>query len=138
MKNQVDKKKEDQKFVLYDANGQILGRMATEIAGILSGKNEVDYTPRIGGRDWVIVINSDKVRLSGEKEKKKQYWRHSGYPGGIYVRNFKEMKEKDSREIIVKAVKGMLPKNKLGKEALKRLRVFKEQEHPYKDKIVQA
>lgn len=122
-------------FVLFDARGKILGRLATEIAGVLSGKNKIDYEPRIGGNDWVIVINSNKIRLSGEKENKKIYWRHSGYPGGIYKSTFKEMKEKDSTQIIEKAVKGMMPKNKLTIEALKRLRIFKTEDHPYKDKI---
>ncbi|MFO7807517.1 MAG: 50S ribosomal protein L13 [Candidatus Moraniibacteriota bacterium] len=127
--------KKSDKFVLFDANGQILGRMATEIAKILSGKNEVDYEPRLGGDKYVVVINSDKVRLSGEKESKKQYWRHSGYPGGIYVKTFAELKKEDSRKIIMNAVKGMLPKNRLNKEALKRLRVFQGEEHPYKDQV---
>jgi large subunit ribosomal protein L13 len=127
--------KNNENFVLFDAKGQILGRMATEIAGFLSGKNEVDYDPRLGGSKYVVVINSDKVRLSGEKEKKKQYWRHSGYPGGIYVKTFAELKEEDSREIIIKAVKGMLPKNKLSRKALTRLRVFKDENHPHKGNI---
>lgn len=123
------------KYVLIDAKGQILGRMATGIAKILSGRNEVDYAPHIGGNDWVIVINSDKVRLSGEKAKKKIYWRHSGYPGGIRSRTFEEMMELDSREVITHAVKGMLPKNKLSSRALKRLRVFKGKKHLYEKKI---
>jgi large subunit ribosomal protein L13 len=109
--------------------------LATEIARVLSGKNEVDYEPRNGGSDWVVVINSDKVRLSGEKESKKIYWRHSGFPGGIYQATFQEMKEKNSTLIIEKAVKGMLPKNKLSKEAMKRLRIFKDEKHSYGDKI---
>ena len=76
--------KQSVKYIVVDAKGQILGRMSTKIAKILSGKNKVDYEPQVGGSDWVIVINSDKVRLSGEKAKKKIYYRHSGYPGGIY------------------------------------------------------
>jgi large subunit ribosomal protein L13 len=133
----MNKSKEENtvKFVLFDAKGKILGRLATEIARVLSGKNEVDYEPRNGGSDWVVVINSDKVRLSGEKESKKIYWRHSGFPGGIYQATFQEMKEKNSTLIIEKAVKGMLPKNKLSKEAMKRLRIFKDEKHPYGDKI---
>ncbi|MDZ7611519.1 MAG: 50S ribosomal protein L13 [Candidatus Moranbacteria bacterium] len=132
MNKQINNK---EKFVLYDAKGEILGRIATRIAKDLSGKNEVNYDPRIGGDTRVVVINSSKVRLSGEKDKKKIYWRHSGFPGGIYARSFEEMKEKDSREIIHKAVKGMMPKNKISKEAMKRLRVFESEEHPYKDKF---
>lgn len=134
MNNKKDEKSTAE-FVLFDAKGKILGRLATEIAGVLSGKNKVNYEPRIGGSDWVIVINSDKIRLSGEKESKKIYWRHSGYPGGIYKATFKEMKEKDSTQIIEKAVKGMMPRNKLTVEALKRLRIFETEDHPYKDKI---
>jgi len=120
------------KYILFDAKGKILGRMSTEIAKILSGKNKVDYQPNVGGSDWVIVINSDKVRLSGEKAKKKLYWRHSGYPGGIYSDSFNDLMKKDSRKVILLAVSGMLPKNKLAAAALKRLRVFKDEKHPYK------
>ena len=133
MSKQEDKK--EPKFVLFDAKGKVLGRLAVEIATALSGKNEVDYEPRIGGKDWAIVINSDQIRLTGDKENKKIYWRHSGYPGGIYQATFKEMLEKDSTQIIEKAVKGMLPKNKLSVEAMKRLRIFKGAEHSYADKI---
>jgi large subunit ribosomal protein L13 len=124
-------------YYLFDAKGKILGRLATEIAQVLSGKKRVDYTPHIGGKDWVIVINSDKVRLSGEKAEKKVYWRYSGYPGGIYKKTFQEMMEEDSRRVIEKAVNGMLPKNKLGKAALKRLRIFKDEKHSYESKIKQ-
>lgn len=123
------------KFVVFDAKGQILGRLATQIAKVLSGKGKIDYTPNIGSKDWAIVINSDKVRLSGEKEKKKVYWRHTGFPGGIRQRTFEEMMEKDSREVIMHAVKGMIPKNKLGTDSLTRLRIFKDAEHPYQGNI---
>ncbi len=135
MNNKEEKNIITPKFVLFDAKGKILGRLATEIVGVLSGKKEVDYEPRNGGKDWVIVINSDEVRLSGEKESKKIYWRHSGFPGGIYKATFQEMKEKDSTLIIEKAVRGMMPKNKLSREALKRLRIFKKEKHLYEDKI---
>jgi large subunit ribosomal protein L13 len=127
--------KQSKKHTVIDANGQILGRMATEIAKILSGKNKVDFQPHIGGDEWVIVINSDKVRLSGEKGKKKIYWRHSGYPGGIYQRTFDEMMELDSRKVIAHAVEGMLPKNKLSAKAMKRLRIFKDEKHNFEKKI---
>lgn len=128
-------KNNEPEFILFDAKGEVLGRLATKIAKLLSGKEEVDYEPRIGGKNWAIVINSDKIRLTGDKENKKIYWRHSGYPGGIYKATFKEMLEKDSTQIIKKAVKGMLPKNKISNEALKRLRVFTGTENPYSDKI---
>ena len=134
MKNKLDQQKAPE-FKVFDAKGRILGRLATEIARVLSGKNEVDFSPHIGGKDWVIVINSDEVRLSGEKESKKLYWRYSGYPGGIYKTTFKELLKKDSTQIIEKAVKGMLPKNKLSIKAMKRLRIFKNEEHPYQSQI---
>ncbi len=133
MNNKSDQKAPE--FILFDAKGKILGRLATEIAKILSGKDKVDFEPRLGGSAWVVVINSDQVRLSGEKENKKLYWRYSGYPGGIYKTTFKELLKKDSTQIIEKAVKGMLPKNKLSIEAMKRLRIFKNDDHPYQSQI---
>jgi len=134
MKNKSDQI-QPSNFVLFDAKGKILGRLATEIAKVLSGKNEVNFEPRLGGKDWVVVINSDLVRLSGDKENKKLYWRYSGYPGGIYKATFKEMLKKDSTKIIEKAVKGMMPKNKLSISAMKRLRIFKNEEHSYEGQI---
>jgi len=133
--NKKSEKKQTSEFILFDAKGKILGRLATEIARTLSGKDKVDFEPRLGGKDWAIVINSDKVRLSGDKESKKIYWRHSGYPGGIYKATFKEMMIKDSTQVIEKAVKGMLPKNKLSVQAMKRLRIFKSTEHPYQEQL---
>ena len=126
------------KFFLFDAKGKILGRLAVEIAKTLSGKKTVDYQPNKGGRDWAIVINSDKVRLSGAKAGKKLYWRHTGYTGNIKSFTFKEMMEKDSRVIIKQAVRGMLPKNKLSRDALRRLRIFKNEKHPYQDKVIKV
>lgn len=131
----VKEEKVRAKYHLIDAQGEILGRLATRIAKILSGKNEVDFAPNVGGRDWVVVINSDGVRLSGEKAKKKIYWRHSGYPGGIRSLTFAEMMEKDSRKVILKAVKGMLPKNKLSEKAMTRLLVYKDGEHEQAEKL---
>ncbi len=138
-KTSLKKKSEGQKkdFFLFDAKGKVLGRLATQVARVLSGKNRIDYSPNVGGNAWAIVINSDQVKVTGKKEKEKIYWRHSGYPGGIYKRTFEEMMKKDSTEVIKRAVKGMLPKNKLSREAMKRLRVFKDKAYPYKDKITQ-
>lgn len=132
-----EKIKKEEKFYLFDAKGRILGRLATEIASVLNGKNSVLYDPAKDPGNWVVVVNSDKVRLSGEKSQKKLYWRFSGYPGGIYKRTFSEMMKLDSTKVIEKAVKGMLPKNKLSSRKLGRLRVFKNEEHPYNDKINQ-
>ncbi len=126
------------KYILFDAKDKILGRFAVEVAKTLSGKNKVDFSPHLGGKDWAVVINSDKIRLSGEKASKKMYYRHSGYPGGIKEIVFKDLLKKDSRLIITQAVKGMLPKNKLSKEALKRLRVFKGEEHDYEKEITKS
>lgn len=134
MNNSITEKKKI-KYHLVDAQGEILGRLSTKIAKILSGKNEVDFAPNKGGQDWVIVINSDGVRLSGEKAKKKIYWRHSGYPGGISSLTFAEMMKKDSRKVIFKAVGGMLPKNKLSKKAMTRLLVYKDGEHDQAEKL---
>ncbi len=113
-------------YVIFDAKDQILGRLAVEIAQFLSGKNKIDFSPNVGGSDFAVVINSDRVRLSGEKAAKKKYYRHSSYPGAIKEATFEEMMEKDSTKVIELAVKGMLPKNKLSREALKRLRIFKD------------
>ena len=129
-------KKPESKYILFDAKGKILGRLAVEIASVLSGKSKVDYAPNVGESDWAVVINSDKVRLSGEKAKKKVYWRHSGYPGGIYKMTFEEAMELDSRKVISHAVAGMLPKNKLSKAAMKKLRVFKDEKHSYGKAVV--
>lgn len=136
MKNNTpEEKKEKLKYHLVDAKGEILGRLATKIAKVLSGKNEVNFAPNVGGKDWVVVINSDGVRLSGEKAKKKIYWHHSGYPGGISSLTFAEMMEKDSRKVIEKAVKGMLPKNKLSEKAMTRLLIYKDGEHNQAEKL---
>ncbi|MDD3607394.1 MAG: 50S ribosomal protein L13 [Candidatus Moranbacteria bacterium] len=132
-----EKIEKEAKFYLFDAKGRILGRLATEIANILNGKDSVLYDPAKDPGNWVVVVNSDKIRLSGEKSQKKLYWRFSGYPGGIYKKTFSEMMELDSTKVIEKAVKGMLPKNKLSSRKLRRLRVFKNEKHPYDDKIKQ-
>jgi len=123
--------KNNPEYVVFDAEGKILGRLATEIAKVLSGKGKIDFQPNVGGSDWAIVINSDKVRLSGAKAKNKIYHKHSGYPGGITSISFEHLLEKDSTKIIELAVKGMLPKNKLSRVAMKRLRIFKDENHDF-------
>lgn len=131
----TDKNTQKVEYHIFDAKGKILGRLATELAKILSGKNKVDYTPNIECRDIVVVVNADKVRLSGiSKPQQKTYWRHSGYPGGIYKRTFEEQMAIDSTEVIKHAVKGMVPKNKLGRNSMRRLKVYAGAEHPYQDK----
>jgi large subunit ribosomal protein L13 len=132
----MSEKSKKPEYVIFDAQGKILGRLAVEIAAVLSGKKKVDYTPNVGGSDWAIVINADKVRLSGAKAKKKIYWKHSGYPGGIKSISFADLVKKDSRKVIELAVKGMLPKNKLSARALKRLRVYKDEKHDFGNRVV--
>jgi large subunit ribosomal protein L13 len=120
---------------LFDAKGQILGRMASEIAQKLIGKDKVYYTPHLDCGDHVVVINAADVEVTGRKEKQKEYIRHSGYPGGLKRISYQEQKERDVRKIIEWAVKNMLPKNKLRSKRMNRLRVFKGSEHDYKDKF---
>jgi large subunit ribosomal protein L13 len=122
----------ERKFHLVDAQGKILGRLATQIAGFLSGKKKVDFTPHIDGGDFVVVINSDGVRVSGNKNSQKMYHRFSGYPGGITSHSFEEKMKIDSRKVILAAVHGMLPKNKLRKPRLQRLFIYKDASHKHK------
>lgn len=120
-------------YHLFDAEGKVLGRLATEIAKTLSGRNKTDYVPNIDGGDFVIVINSDKVRVTGNKAEGKIYHHFSGYPGGISSISFKDLIKKDSRKVIKNAVFGMLPKNKLRDKMMLRLNVFKDAEHGQKN-----
>ena len=120
------------KFYLIDAKNKVLGRLATQIANILSGRTKVSFTPHKDEGDSVVVLNSDKVRVTGNKAKGKMYHSFSGYPGGITSISFEDQLAKDSTKLIFSAVYGMLPKNKLRKEMLKRLRIYKGAEHPHK------
>lgn len=120
----------ERRWVLIDAEtAPTLGRLATEIATYLTGKNKVTYTPHTDGGDYVVVINAEKVKVTGNKEEDKMYYRHSGFPGGLKEASLKEVRVKDASMIIEKAVKGMLPKNKLQEERMKRLRVYNGSEH---------
>ncbi len=132
MKTYIPNLKEiKRKWYLVDAKDKILGRLAVKIAPILSGKNKTFYTPHIDTGDFVVVINAKKIRVSGGKEKKKIYYHHSGFPGGIKERTFEDMLKKKPAQIIQKAVKGMIPKNKLGREMLKKLKIYPGAEHPH-------
>ena len=127
-------KKEDpieKKWVLIDANGKVLGRMATEIADILRGKNKAIYTPHVDTGDFVVVINAEKVRLTGKKWDQKIHYRHSGYIGGIKAQPAKEVLEKKPEELVRHAVRGMLPKNRLGRKMINKLKVYRGPEHPH-------
>ena len=119
-------------YHLFDAKGKILGRLATEIAMALSGKSRVDFTPNVDAGDFVVVINTDKIDVTGNKDEKKVYHSYSGYPGGIHSITLGKLREKDSRKIIQNAVYGMLPKNKLRAPRMTRLFLYTGGEHPRK------
>ena len=116
---------------VIDAEGVTLGRMATEIARRLRGKHKAEYTPHVDTGDYVIVVNADKVRVTGNKENDKVYWRHSGYPGGIRGVNVADMRAENPERIVENAVKGMLPKNPLGRAMYRKLKVYAGAEHPH-------
>ena len=132
MSTQIAKKAELQKdWYVVDLEGKILGRAATEIARVLRGKHKPIYTPSVDTGDFVIVLNADKVRLTGNKLSQKMYHRHSGYPGGLKSITAAKLLEKQPDELIKKAVKGMLPKNKLGRKMFSKLKVYSGGEHPH-------
>ncbi len=119
----------ERQYHLFDAKNYVLGRLSTEIAKILSGKNKVNYTPNIDGGDGVVVINAEKINLTGNKENDKKYYSHSGYMGGINETTVKELRKNNPEEILRKAVVGMLPKNKLGSQMQKRLFIYVGEKH---------
>lgn len=121
----------NRRWLLVDASKAPLGRIATQIATYLTGKYKPSYTPHIDGGDYVVVVNAEKAVVTGDKEKGKVYYRHSGFPGGIKDARLEEVREKFPERIIEAAVKGMLPKNKLAAERMKRLRVFAGSEHTH-------
>ena len=121
----------ERKWHVIDADGLVVGRMCTKIASILRGKHKPSYTPHVDTGDYVIVLNADKLRLTGNKLNDKVYLRYSGYPGGQKARTVREQMEKDSRIVIEKAVRGMLPKNRLGRAMFKKLFVYAGGEHPH-------
>jgi large subunit ribosomal protein L13 len=118
-------------WYLVDAEGKTLGRLATGLADTLRGKRKPEYTPHIDTGDFVVVINAEKIRVSGDKLAQKRYWRHSGYPGGIKSRTLGEMLERRPEEVIRKAVKGMLPRNRLARRQITKLKVYAGPEHPH-------
>ena len=119
------------KWYIVDADGQNLGRLSSNIAQLIRGKQKVNYSPNLDMGDFVVVINSNKIKLSGDKENSKEYWRHSGFPGGQIRTSFIKNINENSEKIITNAVKGMLPHNKLGRKLLKHLKVYKGQDHPH-------
>ncbi len=120
----------ERKWHIVDAEGQILGRMATQVASLLMGKHKPMFVRNMDVGDSVVVINADKVRFTGNKEKKKVYYRHTGYPGGLKATNLETMMQKHPERVIEHAVKGMLPKNRLQARMMKRLRVYAGDNHP--------
>lgn len=133
MKKTVSMKEGDfeRDWYLVDANGKVLGRLASEIAAVLRGKNKPIFTPHVDTGDFVIVVNSKKIKLTGKKWKDKIYYRHTGYPGGIKQITAEKLLEKKPNDLIMKAVKGMLPKNKIGKKMLTKLKVYSGPKHPH-------
>ncbi len=119
------------KWVLIDADGAVLGRLATRVADILRGKNKPQFTPNTDTGDFVVVINADKVQLTGNKALQKEYWRYSGYLGGLKTESFQEAMEKHPERVIEHAVKGMLPHNTLGRKQFSKLKVYAGSEHPH-------
>src|SRR6185295_12126493 len=118
-------------WYVVDAEGQTLGRLATRIADALRGKRKPEYTPHVDTGDFIVVVNAEKIRVTGDKLAQKRYWRHSGYPGGIKSRTLAEMLERRPEEVIRKAVKGMLPRNRLARQQLTKLKVYAGPEHPH-------
>lgn len=124
-------KAEDRQWFVIDAENQVLGKLAVDIATVLRGKHRVDYTPHVDGGDHVIVLNADKIAVSGNKEEQKAYYRHSGYLGNLKTVFLKDVREKTPKRILEEAVSGMVPKNKLRKHQLRRLHLVVGTENPH-------
>jgi len=128
---QAKKSDADHRWVLVNAEGKILGRLATELAKILRGKNKPTFTPHVDTGDFVVVVNAGKVTLTGKKMKTKMYYHHTNHPGGIRVTNAEKLLSQKPTELIRLAVKGMLPKNSLGREMLRKLKIYAGPKHPH-------
>jgi large subunit ribosomal protein L13 len=121
----------ERRWYLVDAEGKTLGRLATRVADTLRGKNKAQYTPHVDTGDFVVVVNAEKVAVTGKKLEDKRYYRHSGYPGGIRSRTLQEELDRRPTEVIRKAVKGMLPRNRLARAQLTKLKVYAGPDHPH-------
>jgi large subunit ribosomal protein L13 len=118
-------------WYVVDAQGKTLGRLATQIANALRGKRKPEYTPHCDTGDFVVVVNAEKITVTGNKRQEKRYYRHSGYPGGLRSRTLEEMLQRRPEEVIRKAVKGMLPRNRLSRQQLRKLKVYAGPDHPH-------
>lgn len=125
-------------WLLVDAEGQTLGRMATEIASRLRGKHKPEYTPHVDTGDFIVVVNADKVRVTGKKATDKMYYSHSGYPGGLKTFSFEKLIDRSPERVLKLAVKGMLPRTPLGRAMFKKLKVYAGTEHPHAAQQPQA
>ena len=121
----------DRKWLLLDARDETLGRISSKIASILMGKNKAQYTPHNDLGDYVVVVNAEKIKVTGNKDTQKKYYKHTGYPGGLKSSTFSEIIKKNSGNVILKAVKGMLPKNKLSNSMISKLKVYEGDNHPH-------
>jgi large subunit ribosomal protein L13 len=119
------------KWYVVDAKGKTLGRLASEVAKILRGKHKPSYSPHLDAGDYVIVVNAEKVVLTGKKVDQKKYITHSGYPGGLKVTPYRVLLQKKPELVLTKAVRGMLPHNRLGRKMIKKLKVYRGPEHPH-------
>jgi large subunit ribosomal protein L13 len=118
-------------WVIVDAEGKTLGRLATRIADRLRGKGKAQYTPHVDTGDFVVVVNAEKIAVTGKKLDEKMYYKHSGYPGGLRERTLREQLERQPTEVLRKAVKGMLPRNRLARQQLTKLKIYAGPEHPH-------
>jgi large subunit ribosomal protein L13 len=121
----------ERNWLVVDATGKTLGRLATQIADALRGKTKPEFTPHCDVGDFVIVVNAEKVTVTGNKREAKRYYRHSGYPGGLRSRTFEEMQARRPEEIIRLAVKGMIPRSRLGRQQLRKLKIYAGPDHPH-------
>jgi large subunit ribosomal protein L13 len=121
----------ERNWLVVDATGKTLGRLATQIADTLRGKRKPEYTPHCDVGDFVIVVNAEKVSVTGNKRQEKRYYRHSGFPGGLRSRTFEEMIQRRPEEVLRLAVKGMLPRNRLGRQQLRKLKIYAGPDHPH-------
>jgi len=121
----------EQKWYLIDCSGKTLGRLSVKVANILRGKNKPEYTPNSDVGDFVVLVNAKNLKVTGSKNEDKIYYRHTGYPGGIKQISFKDLLNKDPEKVLRLAVKGMLPKNKLNRQVIKKLKVYAGEEHPH-------